>query len=490
MFSPTIVKAENIIQVVPIETKAGITTDDIQSFSIEMRNSEKMLAFQFDILLPEGVSFDNTDGLEPFEFNEDRVSHTVDRHGNKTSDYIAEYSEPFDGGWITVMVFTLEENGELTGLDGEIMRAYYLTDENMKPGVYPVRVRNTVIVNADNSKKFKPAESTSYIAIGDSPLKTASRVELKELTDYIPSFTIEAMNQEMLGNSSITSLDITNADSIGAIPVLGNGLVQLSKSAAKSSILHDATNIVTMSTMGNICNRLYLKDGNRNFCSPCSFSATFATYDRVYKAGQWSTVCLPFNVSAEQLAKICDNGVEIERLAQYDRVENMLNFEIVTEMEANTPYMIRCNNDYAPFSNLSSVEIFESSIMNSLQSNSATMVGVFSTTYLNSDTSVSYYSYNSTDGTFVKIGSNGIVSPFHAFIVIPSDVANTKILGVKHYNGSETSVSNIECNSNKTEVSMYSLDGKLVRSFLNKNDAATQLQKGVYVTGNKKFIVK
>ena len=37
---------------------------------------------------------------------------------------------------------------------------------------------------------------------------------------------------------------------------------------------------------------------------------------------------------------------------------------------------------------------------------------------------------------------------------------------------------------------MYSLDGKLVRSFLNKNDAATQLQKGVYVTGNKKFIVK
>ena len=107
----TIGKAENIIQVVPFETKAGITTDDMQSFSIEMRNSEKMLAFQFDILLPEGMSFDNTDGLDPFEFNEDRVSYTVDRRGNKTFDYLAEYSEPFDGGWITVMVFTLEEDG-------------------------------------------------------------------------------------------------------------------------------------------------------------------------------------------------------------------------------------------------------------------------------------------------------------------------------------------------------------------------------------------
>ena len=148
--------AENVIQVVPFETTAGVTTDDVQSFSIEMRNTEKMLAFQFDILLPEGISLDNTDGLDPFEFNEDRVSYTVDRRGNKTFDYLAEYSDPFDGGWITVMVFTLEAEGELDGLDGEIMRAYYLTDESMKPGVYPVRIRNTVITNADNTKKFKP----------------------------------------------------------------------------------------------------------------------------------------------------------------------------------------------------------------------------------------------------------------------------------------------------------------------------------------------
>ena len=64
----TIGKAENIIQVVPFETKAGITTDDMQSFSIEMRNSEKMLAFQFDILLPEGMSLDNTEGVDYKKF--------------------------------------------------------------------------------------------------------------------------------------------------------------------------------------------------------------------------------------------------------------------------------------------------------------------------------------------------------------------------------------------------------------------------------------
>lgn len=486
----TIGNAENIIQVVPFETKAGITTDDMQSFSIEMRNSEKMLAFQFDILLPEGMSLDNTDGLDPFEFNEERVSYTVDRRGNKTFDYLAEYSEPFDGGWITVMVFTLEEDGELTGLDGEIMRVYYLTNGNMEPGIYPVRIRNTVIANADNTKKFKPGESTSYITIGESPLKAESRVELKELTGYIPSFTIEAMNMEMSGNSNITSLDISNADSIGAIPMMGNGLVQLSASAAESPILDDAANIVAMGTEGNTCNRLYLADEDKAFYSPCSFTATNASFDRVFKAGQWSTVCLPFNVPEEQLAKICDKGVEVEQLVEYDTVGNILRFEAVTEMEANTPYIIKCNSDNAPFSELTNVDVSESDGVKSIQINDASMIGVFSTTYLDSDASVSYYGYNSADGAFVKIGSNGTVYPFRAFISIPSEVVNAKILGIKHDDGTETSILGIECNSDKCKVNVYTLDGIFIRSFLNKKDAATHLPKGVYVMDNKKFIVK
>ena len=486
----TIGKAENIIQVVPFETKAGITTDDMQSFSIEMRNSEKMLAFQFDILLPEGMSLDNTDGLDPFEFNEDRVSYTVDRRGNKTFDYLAEYSEPFDGGWITVMVFTLEEDGELTGLDGEIMRAYYLTDANMEPGVYPVRIRNTVIANADNTKKFKPGESTSYITIGESPLKAESRVELKELTGYIPSFTIEAMNMEMSGNSNITSLDISNADSIGAIPMMGNGLVQLSTSAAKSSILHDAANIVAMGTEGNTCKRLYLADGDRAFCSPCSFTATNASFDRVFKAGQWSTVCLPFNVPAEQFAKICDKGVEVERLVEYDAVGNILRFEAVTEMEANTPYIIKCNSDNAPFSELTNVGVSESDGVKSIQINDASMVGVFSTTHLDSDASVSYYGYNSADGTFVKIGSNGTVYPFRAFISIPSEVTEARLIGVEHGDGNVTGVLNTECDSSDAEVKVYALDGKLVRNCVDKTYDATCLPEGVYLIGSRKIIVK
>ena len=484
-------KAEDVIQVVPFETTAGVTTDDIQSFSIEMRNSEKMLAFQFDILLPEGMSFDNTDGLDPFEFNEDRVSYTVDRRGNKTFDYLAEYSDPFDGGWITVMVFTLEAEGELTGLDGEIMRVYYLTDENMKSGVYPVRIRNTVMTNADNTKKFKPVESTSYITIGESPLKTEQTVSMSSLTGYVPSFTIEAMNSQMEGNKVMTSLDLSSADSLGAVPVIGNknGFVHVSATAATPT-LADAKNVVVATADGDVCNSLSLADGDWNFNATAGFTAKTAVFNRVFRAGQWSTVCLPFSVPAEQLSVIKESGVEVERLASYDANANVLKFEPVAEMEANTPYIIKCGNECAPFEALADVAVAASTILNDVHCGNATMSGVLSTTILNSDASVSYYGYNSADGSFVKIGKNGTAYPFRAFISIPSTGTEVKRIGVEHGDGEQTGVVNVGRDSNVGFVDVYTVDGRLLRSSVRRDDALSGIAAGIYIVGGDKIVIQ
>ena len=484
-------KAEDVIQVVPFETTAGVTTDDMQNFSIEMRNSEKMLAFQFDILLPEGMSLDNTDGLDPFEFNEDRVSYTVDRRGNKTFDYLAEYSDPFDGGWITVMVFTLEAKGELKGLDGEIMRVYYLTDENMKPGVYPVRIRNTVLANADNTKKFKPVESTSYITIGESPLKTEQTVSMSSLTGYVPSFTVEQMNSQMEGNKVMTSLDLSSADSLGAVPVMGNknGLVRVSATAATST-LADAKNVVVATADGDVCNSLSLADGDWNFNASEGFTAKNAAFNRVFKAGQWSTVCLPYGVSAEQLSVIKESGVEVERLTSYDADANILKFEAVTEMVANTPYIIKCCKETAPFEALADVAVAASATLNDVHCGIATMSGVLSTTILNSDASTSYYGYNSADGSFVKIGSNGTAYPFRAFISIPSTGAEVKRIGVEHGNGELTGVTEVDDTNATSAVDVYTVDGKLVRSSVSAGEATKGLVSGVYVVGSKKIVVR
>lgn len=64
----TAMYAEDVLQVVPFKAQPGTTSADACYFSIAMNNdAADIWAFQFDILLPEGMALDNTDGLEPFE---------------------------------------------------------------------------------------------------------------------------------------------------------------------------------------------------------------------------------------------------------------------------------------------------------------------------------------------------------------------------------------------------------------------------------------
>lgn len=71
--------AEDVLQVVPFETKAGATVDDGLSFSVAMNNaSAEIWALQFDLLLPEGMTIDDVSGWDPFELSTDRFPHTTD----------------------------------------------------------------------------------------------------------------------------------------------------------------------------------------------------------------------------------------------------------------------------------------------------------------------------------------------------------------------------------------------------------------------------
>ena len=73
-------RAEDVVQVVPFETKAGATVDDALCFSVAMNNaSAEIWALQFDLLLPEGMTIDDVSGYDPFELNKERFPHTTGR---------------------------------------------------------------------------------------------------------------------------------------------------------------------------------------------------------------------------------------------------------------------------------------------------------------------------------------------------------------------------------------------------------------------------
>ena len=125
MASAGFLHAEDAIQVVPFETKAGANVDDAKYFSIAMNNaSAEIWALQFDLLLPEGMKIDDESGYDPFELNEDRFPYTTGRGGAITWKHTVYY-DLLESGWYRIIVFTSEAE-RIIGNSGELLKIYYL----------------------------------------------------------------------------------------------------------------------------------------------------------------------------------------------------------------------------------------------------------------------------------------------------------------------------------------------------------------------------
>ena len=142
LVSAATARAEDIIQAVPFQAEPGLTTDDAFCFSVRMNNTEPIWAYQLDFLLPEGMTLDDTDGLNPFELNPDRFPHSS-RGGVITYKHGIAWKQQPDG-WYRVIV-SPNDATRIEGTEGEVMKVYILTSPDMKPGLYPIKVRGEIL---------------------------------------------------------------------------------------------------------------------------------------------------------------------------------------------------------------------------------------------------------------------------------------------------------------------------------------------------------
>ena len=84
------------------------------------------------------------------------------------------------------------------------------------------------------------------------------------------------------------------------------------------------------------CSQLVLTDGAYDFAAPTDFIAESVTYDRSIAADKKVTVCLPFDVTAEEMASAGITAYEMDRVSP----EGSFHFSPVNEMSANTPYIV------------------------------------------------------------------------------------------------------------------------------------------------------
>lgn len=227
--------------------------------------------------------------------------------------------------------------------------------------------------------------------------------------------------------------------------------------------------------------KIELTDGESPFCAYESFTATDVSYNRNF-SGTTSTICLPFS---------CDipDGAEVYEMTAFND-GHTVEFAKAASIEAYKPYIIRTTG--TAFLNLQSGENgnytfpAEPEEM-SVSYDALSFCGTMSRQELRSDEFTKYYGYSSGKLQYVGVGKVGYVNPFRAYFVERSN-DDLKTVDIVLYD--------VPASIESTEVGragfvdVYSIDGRLIKASVEEEKATDGLDKGIYIIGKRKVLVK
>jgi hypothetical protein len=90
-----------------------------------------------------------------------------------------------------------------------------------------------------------------------------------------------------------------------------------------------------------ITSPVYRLNQSDYYTAPTTDNTVNVELTRSFVAGNWSTICLPFDLSAAQITSIFGSGTRVAQLNSYDSGNGVMNFTSVTAMTAHTPYIIK-----------------------------------------------------------------------------------------------------------------------------------------------------
>ena len=203
----------------------------------------------------------------------------------------------------------------------------------------------------------------------------------------------------------------------------------------------------------------------------------------------WNTICLPCAV--ENPEEVFGAGTQVAKLA--GMTPTSLTFEYVEKMEANTPYIIKptaVNN--AAYANVASPTVLYDLGMRTLEDlpegkdrptyeteSGVSFIGAYRVENLPANEGYYYISGNKFYYIDVPVPTTRYRGFFH------SDVHNGAMLSLA-FGGGTTNIENVYFLP-AGAGDIYDLTGKKVRS---SGESLDGLKPGVYITQNKKFVVK
>lgn len=146
----------NVIYAESLAAKAGSTV----TMSVKMKNEVAMTGFQFDMVLPEGITVaKDEDGFDLIELSTERTTA-------KKTDYFNSAVQ-LDGS-IRVMCSSTKSY-TFGGNEGEVATVQLIIADEVEPGEYTVELNNIVMSDAD-AQTYKVSQTTAVITIEAVPV--------------------------------------------------------------------------------------------------------------------------------------------------------------------------------------------------------------------------------------------------------------------------------------------------------------------------------
>lgn len=215
------------------------------------------------------------------------------------------------------------------------------------------------------------------------------------------------------------------------------------------------------------------------------------TLKRSMVENEWNTICLPFNVTAEQAKTAFGEGVMIAQLNK-NSSGNKLSFSSVDAIVASTPYLIKptiaAPADGYKFEGVTINDDGKGNVApNRVNTNSyLAFVGIYNTVdvtnnvieVLNNNYYAAFLGANNT--IFKAKNDGGKMKGFRAYFAIPNNVAASALCVM--VNGTTTSIKSINGAVVESNAPVYNLQGQRVDG--------NNLTSGIYIKAGKKFVVR
>lgn len=466
--------AEDILQVQPFRTVPGVTSADSQYFQICLTNEEAVWGVQFDLILPEGMTLDEY----PFELLSERCPSVRGqfRHG-------VDYGTQSNGA-IRILI-SPNTNDVFMGESGALANVYYHTASDMPDGVYPITVRNSLIVlGGSGVRGIRPTESTSYVIVGNPPLVSSDgRADFSMLTGRVPSFVADRLWEDLADCTTLSTLDLTGTDSLGTAPVLPNpnALCLISAGTQAEMELAEAgvANIVVKDGEAFRSRRIVL-DEEHACASSLAIAADEVELHRAPLTAQWNTLCLPFPLTPEQIEAAYGAGSYVQAFAGRDG-EALCFYTTADGAKAHTPYLL-----YVPEASDAEAYAFGPVTLEAtdgepeVRSDGVRFLGNYGGTV----SATGLYGVT-PDSRILRGGPEATLKGFRACLDLSAEAA-ASVLYVRHETPTAITPSPAGQGSG---VDVYTTDGRLLRRGVDAGKATEGLSRGVYIIGNKKTII-